>query len=351
MDSIKDLLPFVQAVKSGSFTAAAGRLGVSTTAVSRSIARLERRLDTRLFNRTTRRMHLTAEGRLFYEHVEAGLEHVDQAITLVREAREGPVGRIRISTVTYFGRYFLMPLVPDFLKAFSKVDLEICMNDVMPDLVGEGFDVGIVYGRPKDTRYVSRHVYRLPLVLVASPEYLARKGEPKRPQDLAQHECIVALGHSGEHYGWNFRPAAQGRAGGGGSYVHYPQGRLVVSKLLDAVVDAALMGLGITVAFVESVLPHLESGRLRVLLPAFPLDDNESKDAEIFIQYPHREYVSLKVKALVDFLLERFRAYERLDYSPATLKRRFEGPRRGSAAANRTTARPARRTPSSAPAS
>src|SRR5262245_31938749 len=121
--TINDLIPFVQAVKSGSFTAAAGTLGVSTTAVSRSIARLERQLDTRLFNRTTRSMHLTVEGRLFFEHVEAGLEHVDQAINVVKEAREGPSGRIRISTVTYFGRYFLMPLVPDFLRAFPKVDL------------------------------------------------------------------------------------------------------------------------------------------------------------------------------------------------------------------------------------
>jgi DNA-binding transcriptional LysR family regulator len=184
-------------------------------------------------------------------------------------------------------------------------------------------------------------------VLVASPEYLSRKGEPARPQDLAQHDCIVALSHSGEHYGWNFRLAAQGRARRSGSYVHYPQGRLVVSKLLDTVVDAALMGLGITIAFVESVLPHLESGRLRILLPAFQLDDNESKDAEIFIQYPHRKYVSLKVRALVDFLLDRFRAYEKLDYSPATLKRRFEGRRRRSAAANRSTVRAAKKTASS----
>ena len=88
------------------------------------------------------------------------------------------------------------------------------------------------------------------------------------------------------------------------------------------------MGLGITIAFVQSVLPHLESGRLRVLLPAFELDDNESGDAEIFIQYPHRKYLSLKVRALLDFLIERFRAYDALDYSPATLERRYEPRRR-----------------------
>lgn len=343
MDAINDLLPFVQVVKSGSFTSAARRLGVSTTAVSRSVARLEQRLDTRLFNRTTRSMRLTAEGQLFYEHVEAGLAHVDQAVDMVREARQGPVGRIRVSTVTYFGRYFLLPLVPEFLSAFPNVDLEICMNDVMPDLIGEGFDVGIVYGRPKETRYVSRHLYRLPLVLVASPEYLARKGEPTRPQDLTRHDCIVALGHSGERYGWTFRPAAPGHGERSESYVHHPEGRLVVSKLLDTVVDAALMGLGITVAFVESVLPHLESGRLRVLLPDFRLDDNESKDAEIFLQYPHRKYVSLKVRALVDFLLERFRAYETLDYSPATLERRFKGTPRRAAATRRGAPRVATR--------
>ena len=106
-------------------------------------------------------------------------------------------------------------------------------------------------------------------------------------------------------------------------YSHRPRGRVVVSKLLDSVVDAALMGLGITVAFVESVLPHLESGRLQVLLPDFQLEEPDGTDTEIFLQYPHREYVSLKVTAMVDFLIERFRAYEKADYTPATLRARF----------------------------
>ena len=133
----------------------------------------------------------------------------NQAINLVKEAREGPVGLIRVSTVTYFGRYFSLPLVPEFLGAYPKVDLDICMNDNMPDLVSEGFDLGIVYGKPSETRYVSRHLYRLPLVIVASPEYLSRKGEPSRPEDLADHDCIVAIGHSGERYGWSFGPSRE----------------------------------------------------------------------------------------------------------------------------------------------
>lgn len=325
MDSLNELLVFVQVLRSGSFTAAASRLGISTTAVSRSVARLERRLETRLINRTTRSISPTAEGLLFYEHVEAGLGRIDQAVELVREAREGPAGLIRISSVTYFGRHLLLPLVPDFLAAFPKVSLEINMNDTMPDLVSEGFDVGIVHGMPAETRYVCRPLYRLPLVLVASPSYLARNGAPDRPEDLIDHDCIVVLRLSGERYGWSFTPDGQGNSRKRRErHMHYPKGRLVVSKQVDTVVDAALMGLGITVAFVESVLPHLESGRLRVLLPEYQVDDDGHRDAETFVQYPHREYMSAKVRSLVDFLIERFRSYSMLDYSPRTLKQRFE---------------------------
>ncbi|MGP3791487.1 LysR substrate-binding domain-containing protein [Pseudomonas sp. B392_1p] len=319
MDDISGLIPFVQAVKSGSFTAAAKQLGISTTAVSKSIARLERRLDTRLFNRTTRRLHLTAEGQLFYEHVDAGLAQIRQASALLRDAREGPAGTLRVSTVTYFGRYFLMPLVPDFLEAYPKIDLEISINDEMPDLVEEGFDIGIVHGTPRETRYVSRHLYRLPLVLVASPEYLARKGEPHTPQELKEHDCVVAVGPAGRAV-WSFQPASRPGSETAEHYLYNPTGRVVVSKLLDTVVDAALMGLGVTIAFVESVLPHLQSGRLRVLLPDYLIEDQGDANVEIHLQYPNREYVSLKVRALVDFLVERFRAYEKLDYRPATLR-------------------------------
>lgn len=319
MDDISGLIPFVQAVKSGSFTAAAKQLGISTTAVSKSIARLERRLDTRLFNRTTRQLHLTAEGQLFYDQVDAGLVRIRQASALLRDAREGPVGVLRISTLTYFGRYFLMPLVPDFLAAYPKVDLNISINDEMPDLVEEGFDLGIVHGKPKETRYVSRRLYRLPLVLVASPEYLAHKGEPRTPQELKEHDCVVAVDPAGRAV-WSFQQATPQGEETAEHYLHYPTGRVVVSKLLDTVVDAALMGLGVTVAFVESVLPHLRSGRLRVLLPDYLIEDQGDVNVEIHLQYPNREYVSLKVRALVDFLVERFRAYEKLDYRPATLK-------------------------------
>lgn len=323
MDDISGLIPFVQAVKSGSFTAAAKQLGISTTAVSKSIARLERRLDTRLFNRTTRRLHLTAEGQLFYDHVDAGLARVRQASALLRDAREGPAGLLRVSTVTYFGRYFLMPLVPDFLAAYPKVNLEISINDEMPDLVEEGFDIGIVHGKPKETRYISRRLYRLPLVLVASPEYLVRKGEPHTPQELKHHDCVVAVGTAGRAV-WGFQHVSPQVTETAAHYLHYPTGRVVVSKLLDTVVDAALMGLGVTVAFVESVLPHLQSGRLRVLLPDYLIEDQGDVNVEVHLQYPHREYVSLKVRALADFLVERFRAYEKLDYRPAILRALYE---------------------------
>ncbi|MNZ87428.1 LysR substrate binding domain protein [compost metagenome] len=136
---------------------------------------------------------------------------------------------------------------------------------------------------------------------------------------------MVAVGPAGRAV-WNFQQASPQGAESAEHYLHYPTGRVVVSKLLDTVVDAALMGLGVTVAFVESVLPHLQSGRLRVLLPDYLIEDQGDANVEIHLQYPHREYVSLKVRALADFLVERFRAYEKLDYRPATLRSRFDLP-------------------------
>jgi len=317
MREFNDLVPFSQVVRSGSFSGAARTLGVTTTAVSKSVARLEQRLDVRLLNRTTRSVHLTAEGEQFYALVQAGLSRLDAAMHLMRDVHERPSGAVRVTAATFFGKHFLLPMLPEFLERYPAVEMQLSIQDARPDLVADGFDVGIWLGAPSATTYVARRLYRLPLVLVASPEYLARKGVPRYPADLGAHECIIAPGAARAPATWNFKHASEPRS----CVEHLPHGRLTVYEQLDTVVDAAALGLGITVAFVQSVLDHIRSGRLTVLLPDYDVLARDERDCDICLHYPHRDHLPLRMRALVDFLAEHFQAMERIDYSPRALQR------------------------------
>ncbi|QTQ34698.1 Putative transcriptional regulator, LysR family [Aromatoleum petrolei] len=313
MIPLEYLRAFEQAVRTGSFTAAADRLGISRPAVSKSIAQLEMQLDTRLFNRTTRRLHLTAEGRTYFEKVSAGLAQLDEASELLKESRMGPTGLIRVSSITVFGKYYILPLLPTFFSKYPKVDLEMSFNDGMPDLIGQGLDVGIVRGSKKDSSLISRRLYELhDLFLVASPSYLMAHGVPMTLADLASHQFIRVRLSTGEVPAMEFEAVDEfgGKADQSHRVLLNPQGRLVVTEHFDAVIDASLAGLGIAISHFGMVASHLAAGELKVVLPDYRIRSLSSETQEIFIRYPHREYLPLKIRVFVDFLTEHFRGTE-----------------------------------------
>lgn len=313
-DEIRSLTVFVQVAKAGSFTAAARNLGLTPPAVSKSIAKLERQLDCRLFNRTTRHLHLTTEGSAFLTRVEEGLAILDDAIQGVSESRREPAGLLRVFMSASFGSHCVLPLLPAFFARYPKIGLDITLCEDVPNLVRDGFDIGIHYKdtNEKNSSLVSRRLCALPLMLVASPSYLAGKMEPRVPEDLLHHEWIRVRLPPSDAPEWEFSPMPAQDPTGSSSVqpesfrLQIPSGRLVISGELEGVTSAVLNGLGLMVIPTLYARPWLQSGELRQLLPGWKIKVHATRESEIFIIYPHRKHLTTKTRALVDFLFEQF---------------------------------------------
>lgn len=309
MEDLRRLNHFIEIAKCGSFAAAAKRLGVTPPAISKSIGQLERSLGARLFNRTTRRLHLTGEGQMLFNRLDSLLSGVDQAIDAVRESAEQPRGKIRVSVGATFGRYCLMPALVEFLEHYPLVEVEVSFDDTPSGFIEKGFDVGIHVGQGSETSLISRVLCPYPLILAASPQYLAKRGVPKNPDDLVHHDFVGVLARGSavaeiglEPVGRRTSQAAKPRR-----ISVAPTCRLSIATQWDTNVSAALHGAGIVQTSLPAVMQFLQQGRLKVVLPGYRLASNMLRGDEIHVIYPHRQYLTAKVRVFVDFLLERFR--------------------------------------------
>lgn len=320
MRNLQNLVPFVQAVRCGSFVAAASRLQVTPPAVSKSIARLEGELGVRLFNRSARRLDLTPEGSQFFDEVSKLLQGVDQAVEVLAGASREPQGVVRISVTATFGRHCLVPLLTGFTARHPRVELELSFDEAPPSLAGGPFDVRIQHGRSRETSHVSRTLCDYPIVLVASPGYLARRGVPRAPEDLASHDCInirLPFGRAAWHLTRERTRPGRITPRRQDAFVHHPRGPLTIANQLDASLTASLSGAGIVPSSVPVILPHLTAGRLKVVLPAYRLQGEGRTPPQVYIQFPQRRQLSAKVRVFVDFLIEHFR---RIDYTSMDLQ-------------------------------
>lgn len=298
MDSshrIRAILSFVQAADAGSFAAAARVLGVSSAAVSKNVAGLEAALGVRLMNRTTRSLTLTEEGIAFLAQARVALEALDAAVDTVAAQRVEPSGRVRISTSLAFGREQLMPALPGLMDRYPGVSVEVDFDDRVVDLVRDGYDFALRGGTPKDSALVSRPVCRLHMVLVASPDYLARHGVPRNPKDLHKHRLVARRFLGGKVAAWNFR----GRDGHETSLDPSPASVLTLSAP-ETLVQAACDGLGIAQVGVHLAWEHLVAGRLKVVLHRH----HHPGSYEMALQYPHRALMAPRVRAVLDYLTE-----------------------------------------------
>ncbi|MGO8858262.1 MAG: LysR substrate-binding domain-containing protein [Steroidobacteraceae bacterium] len=325
MFHVQSLAPFVQIVKRGSFSAAAAHLGITPPAVSKSVARLERELGVRLFNRTTRQLHLTGEGREFYERITPLFDGMSAAIEEMRCARSAPSGLVRVSVGATFGRHCLMPRMRRFLQRYPEIDLEIEFTDNPTDLVGRGFDVELRHGHGRETSVVSRPLCAYPIHLVASPEYLSQCGVPRTVDDLSRHDCIGIRLPTGLPAHWRLirdrrpqKPATRKRTE---AFDIEPKGRLTVAAQNDMSLIAAVHGYGIAPSSLPAVQSFLEAGRLKIVLPEYRVQPLHPTDDRMFIHYPHREYLAPKVRVLVDYLIEEFRGGA--PQAPATVRKDF----------------------------
>lgn len=292
-----DLIPlfrsFVRVVEAGSFTAVAAEQNTSQPTVSRQIAALEQHLGCLLLQRTTRALTLTEDGRAFYAQAQLALEAIAEAETSVGRRKGKPTGTLRLACAAVLGRLHILPRLPCFLERYPDVAVDLVMGDDFTDLVEQRIDLSIRVGALTDPGLVARRIGTSRRVVVATPDYLERHGEPRTPEDLRDHACILytrlATGAN-----WPFT----GKDGPNSVPV---QGRLTVNST-EGVRAAILSGLGIGMVPVwHFVDREIETGRLRVLLP-----EHEPAPHPIHVVYPPRRFIAPKLRAMLDHLATEF---------------------------------------------
>ena len=295
MDKLSGLLAFVKTADLGSFVAAGRALEISASAVGKSVARLEQEVGVRLLQRSTRRLQLTDEGRLFHERCRRILEDLDDAQAMLSHAREVPRGRLRVSP-PIVGHHFLLPVIPDFLARCPEVELDINFTDRTVDLIDEGIDVAIRSGDLPDSRLVSQPLNPFRLLLCASPSYLTRHGTPLVTRDLERHATIrFRHPNSGKLLDW---PMLQSAADA--------ETRLrtaLACNNMEAVLGATVRGLGIACMPDFLVREALADGRL-----ASVLDEHVGAGGQFKALWPSSRHLSPKVRVFVDHLSERLSA-------------------------------------------
>ncbi|MCY1648518.1 LysR family transcriptional regulator [Caulobacter sp. SL161] len=277
---------FVATAEAESFSRAARRLGLSTSGVSRAVATLEERLQTRLLYRTTRRVSLTDAGRAFLARARRLIAERDEALASVGEDDSDPRGLLRMTCSTAYGERFVVPAVNRFMLSHPKLALEIDLDDAVRDIVSEGFDLAIRFGRLTDSRLIAKRLASRTRRLCAAPSYLTRAGAPRSIADLAGHACILGAADT-----WPFRDGER-------EIAFKPQGRWRCNSG-QAVLDAALLGLGVCQLPNFYVDAAIGDGRLVPLLEA-----NRPADEGVWAVYPHLRLLPAKVRLLVEHLEE-----------------------------------------------
>lgn len=291
MDKTQEMAIFVRTVVDGSFSAAARSLKLTPSAVSKQISRLEDRLGARLLHRTTRSLNLTEEGRAFHARCVQILTEIDEAETAVTELHAAPRGTLRINATVAFMNHQVMPLLPEFLERYPEVHFDLFLTDRHIDLVEEGVDVAIRFGRLKESTLIARRLADSRRVICAAPNYIARHGVPTTPAELARHNCLT-LSTRPEFNVWEFGNAPQEHLHVGGNFE---------VNQADALYDACRAGIGLARLATYLVADDLKAGRLVPML-----EDELRESTSIYAVYPHRRHLSPKVRAFVDFLVDKF---------------------------------------------
>jgi len=278
---------FVAVAEAGSFTAAGRQLGISTAQVSRQISALENRLATKLLYRTTRKVSLTEAGQIYYQHCRQALNDLEEAEQAMTDLQRTPQGTLRLTAPTTYGETRIAPLLHEFVARYPALNLEIKLTNRKVDLIEEGFDLAIRLGLLEDSSLIAKRLTTRRQYVCASPEYLADHGEPHSLSELVRHHCL-----QGTLDYWRFQHQGQPKTIKISGRIRCNSGQ--------ALLDAALKGLGIVQLPDYYVQPHIEQGQLRVLLA-----DLQPPEEGIWALYPSSRHLSTKVRMVVDFLGER----------------------------------------------
>lgn len=299
MDNLNGLFAFVRSAETLSFVAAGRSLGISASAVGKTIARLEQNLDVRLFQRSTRRISLTEEGQLFYERCRRIIDDLNDAESMLSRTKEAPRGRLRVSLPT-IGYRFLLPHLPEFEQHYPEIELDLDFNDQMVNVIEEGFDAVIRSGDLPDSSLMARRLGPFRQVLAASTDYLQRRGRPGELRDLQHHACLrYRFPTSGKLQDWVMGGAASGID------LHLPAA--LVCNNMEALYGATVRGLGIAYMPDFLVADAVKAGELHTLL-----DECLVQTGQFWVLWPSNRHLSPKLRVFVDFIAPRLFAGTRL---------------------------------------
>ena len=313
MDTLGDMTAFVRVVEARTFTAAAQRLGWSKSVVSRRLAELEERLGARLLNRSTRRLSLTEAGRAYYDRCVRILADIEETEASVASLHAEPRGQLSINAPMSFGMLHLPSAIAEFMASYPEVGVDLVLNDRFVDLVeegvdlairltlndrfvdliDEGYDLALRIGTLADSALYARKLAACRRVLAASPDYLARHGEPRHPGDLAHHECLV--------YSMNSNADIWRLTGPDGQQINARIAGRLSANNGDVLRDVAVAGGGIVLSPTFLICDQLADGSLVPVLTSYG-----PSDIPLHAVYPHNRHLSAKVRAFVDFLAARF---------------------------------------------
>lgn len=288
-----ELLLVVELARAGGMSAAARELDVTPAAVSKRLAQIEARLGVRLFNRSTRRLSLTAEGEVYLENARRILGEIDDLDALIASRQAAPRGLLKVNAPLGFGRSYIAPAIAEFAQQYPEVSLQLQLTDRPADFVREAFDVAVRFGDLPDTSLIARKIAPNRRLVCASPGYLKKHGTPVTPHDLARHQCIVLRQNEAAYGLWRF---AKGRR----SETVKVRGNLS-SNDGEVTLTWGLAGLGILQRAEWDLARYLRSGRLVQVLQDYALPQ-----ADIYAVFPERHHLSAKVRVFVDFLVAYF---------------------------------------------
>ncbi len=294
MDRLTAMRTFRAVVEAGGFSAAARRLNLSKAAVSKQVAELEAHFGTALLHRTTRRLNATEAGRRYFENCVRLLDELTEIEAEVRHSQAEPSGRLRVSAPISFGSRLLGPVVCELTRRFPKLELQFELNDRFVDLIEEGFDAALrIRTNLPDSSLMAKRLCRITRSVCAAPSYLKRKGTPKSPEELKDHDCLIYT-LSTSPFDWRFmigNKAVNVRVGGG---IQSNNGQFLLAPLLA----------GQGVAFLPdfTVGDLIREGKLRRILTDFPVDDHD-----LYLVYPANRHQSPKLRAFMEVATQHLR--------------------------------------------
>ena len=293
MDRFENMTHFVRVVENGSISAAAERLGVAKSAVSRRLKELEEHLGVELFHRTTRSMNLTDTGQAFYQQASRILDDLHEAELATSQAHSTVSGCLKVALPSSFGLMHMSPAIDDFLQQNPGIEFDLDFNDRQVDLIEEGFDLAIRIAKLPDSSLIARRIATIRSVVCASPAYLEQHGVPKHPAELAEHDCLT-YSLIPDPYQWRFTD---------------PDGKAVKVKVRSKMMAstgeflrfAAVQGYGIINSPSFIAYEELAAGTLVPIL-----EDHSQTDINAYAVYPPTRHLSQRVRSFVDHLVERF---------------------------------------------